>query len=176
MFLFIVATGYAQAQVYRSVDKDGNVIFTDQATEGAVKVEIKELETIKSLETTSPAPSQAQDQTQEKIYDSLEITNPQNDLAIRENAGNLTVTVAVTPELRSGDNLMLYLDGTKYASGQSTSFQLQNIDRGTHQLRVAISDRDGQEQISSTPVSFHMLRYSVANPSTAKPTPKPSRK
>jgi len=55
IFLCIFMMGSTQAQVYRTVDKDGNVIFTDQATEGAVEVEIKELETIKSLESTSPA-------------------------------------------------------------------------------------------------------------------------
>jgi len=169
IFLCIFMMGSTQAQVYRTVDKDGNVIFTDQATEGAVEVEIKELETIKSLESTSPASSPAANQVQAKQYASLEITSPQNELAIRDNAGNITVTVAATPRLRSGHKLALYLDGAEHASGQTTSFQLQNLDRGTHQLRVAVVDAEGQEQISSATVTIHLLRFSGMNPSIAKP-------
>jgi len=172
IILCLFMTGFTMAQVYRTVDKDGNVIFTDQATEGAEEVEIKELETIESLESASPAPNPVAVQKQAPQYSSLEITSPQNDLAIRDNTGNVTVSVVITPRLRSGHKLVLYLDGAEQSTGSATSFQLQNIDRGTHQLKVAVVDAAGQEQISSAAITFHLLRFATTNPGVAKPPAK----
>ena len=172
ILICVLMSGYASAQVYRSVDKDGNVIFSDQATKGAKEVEIKELEIVKSLDPASVPASQPAKQELDKLYTGLEITSPQNDLAIRDNEGNVTVTVALTPNLRAGHNLVLYLDGKKQSSGKTSTLRMQQIDRGTHQLRVAVVDAEDREQIGSATVTFHLLRFSAANPSIAKPPKK----
>jgi len=166
-------TGLVQAQVYKSVGKDGSVIFSDQPTDGAVEVQVKELETVKSLETP-PLPDAPKIQAQQqKIYADLKITSPENELAIRDNAGNLDVSVTIKPDLRSEHKLVLYLDGNTYSTGNSPVFKLQNVDRGTHQLRVAVVDADGHQLIDSKSVSFHMLRFSAIKP---KPSPPPTNK
>jgi len=163
LLLFAVfMAGVTQAQVYRSVDKNGNVIYSDQQTKGSVKVEVKEIETVKSLDTSNlPPPMQSKQQTDESYYTNLEITSPRDDESIRENSGNLTVTTSIAPQLQAAHQLVLYMDGKDLVTSRDSSFQLQNIDRGTHQLRVVIVDIDGREQISSKPVTFHLLRFSV---------------
>ena len=170
ILIAVFASGLLQAQVYRSVDKDGNVIFSDQQTKGAVEVEVKELETVKSLGVPeSNASGASKKQPPQLVYKNIAINNPQDDQAVRENSGNLNVTVLVEPKLRGMHKLVLYLDGEEYAAGSSTTFQLENLDRGTHQLRAAVVDADGRQQISSKSVKFHMLRQSVLQP---KPKPK----
>lgn len=168
LFLCVVISSLAQADVYRSVGKDGSVIFTDQPSEGAVKVEVKKLETVKSLDTPPPPASTPGPQAQPALYTAVNITSPADDQAIRENAGNLNVSVSVTPRLRSNHKLVLYLDGKKYSTGTANIFNLGNIDRGTHQLRVAVVDATGHQLIDSKSVTFHMLRHSVLMP---KPKP-----
>ena len=172
VLICLVLAGQLQAQVYRSVDKDGNVTFSDQPSKDAVQVQVKELETVKSLADV-PAPDQPRTpaQPQPQGYTDIKISSPENDLAIRDNAGDLNVTVSLTPALKSGDKLVLYLDGKEQSSGQSPVFNLKNIDRGTHELRVAVLDADGHQLIDSKSVSFHMLRYSVIE---AKRKPKPN--
>lgn len=172
LFFAVFMAGVTQAQVYRSVDKNGNVIYSDQQTEGSVKVEVKELETVKSLDTSNlPPPIQGKQRKAESYYTDLEITSPRDDEAIRENAGNITVTTSVAPQLQAAHKLVLYMDGKDLVSSRDPLFQLQNIDRGTHQLRVTIVDIDGREQISSKTVTFHLLRFSINNPNTPSPPP-----
>ena len=148
------------AEVYRSVDKDGNVVFTDQPSEGAEVIEIDELQTIKppaagKFEYTPP-PAKPRPK-----YSELSITSPAHDLAIRDNGGNVTVTIASTPNLRIGDVLYLYLDGKEIELGNATSKSFTSLDRGTHQLRAVIKSSDGRILLSSKSVTFHLLRQSV---------------
>lgn len=174
ILLCVVISGFAQAQVYRSVGKDGSVIFSDQPSDGAVKVEVKKLETVKSLDTpTPPTSSNSSPQTPPALYTAITITSPADDQAIRENTGNLNVTVSVTPGLKSNHKLVLYLDGATYSTGTANSFNLVNIDRGTHQLRVAVVDASGRQLIDSKSVTFHILRHSALQP---KPKPAQSPK
>ena len=171
LFLFcVLIAGLVQAQVYRSVGKDGSVVFSDEPSEGAVKVEVKKLETVKSLETPPPpTSSRSGPQAQQNLYTGLNITSPADDQAIRDNAGNLNVSVSVTPGLNPRHKLVLYLDGTEYSTGTANTFRLDNIDRGTHQLRVAVVDADGRQLIDSKSVTFHLLRHSLLQPKPAKP-------
>ena len=149
--------------VYRSVDKDGNMVFSDTPVEGAEEIEIKEVQTIPALPVSSgevlstPAP-------EEKPYTSLKIASPGNDEAIRDNAGNLNVIIEINPQLQSMHKLTLYLDGGEYGSSSSTTFNLINLDRGTHQLRVVVQDPAGKILTSTPSITFHMLRASVSRP------------
>lgn len=160
IILCFMVSGLVQAQVYRSIGKDGSVVYSDQPSEGAVEVQVKELETVKSLETP-PLPDKPKAQEKKDIYSALKITSPENDMAVRDNAGDLDVSVSVKPALNSNHRLVLYLDGQEYSRGDSTTIKLENIDRGTHQLRVAVVDADGRQLIDSRSVTFHLLRYSV---------------
>ena len=144
----------SSAEVYRSVDADGNVVFSDEPTPNAEKVIIPEVQTV-------PPPNAGNfryksPQGKPRSY-TLAITSPADDAAIRDNAGNISVSVSVEPRLFSGDKLVIYMDGKEVGTG--TSVSLQNVDRGTHQLRAVIKDRNDRIRKSSKSVSFHMLRH-----------------
>src|SRR3989304_10029508 len=149
--------------VYRSGDKDGNMVVSVAPVEGAEEIEIKEVQTIPALPVSSgealstPAP-------EEKPYTSLKIASPGNDEAIRDNTGNLNVIIEINPQLQSMHKLTLYLDGGEYASSSSTTFNLMNLDRGTHQLRVVVQDPVGKILTSTPSITFHILRAIVNQP------------
>ena len=148
------------AEVYRSVDEDGNVVFTDQPSEGAEVIEIDKLQTIKPppVRDSDYAPRQ---EKPKPAYTEIRITSPENDLAIRENSGNVSVSISTTPGLRPGDAVFLYLDGKEFNLGNSTGKSFTGLDRGTHQLRAVIKSSDGRILLSSKSVTFHLLRQSV---------------
>lgn len=149
----------ASAEVYRSVDKDGNVVFSDEPSPDAELIELDELQTIQpppvgNFEYTPPKKVKPR-------YSELSITSPADDLAIRNNAGNVTVNVSSSPRVNGGDVLVLYVDGKEIELGSSTTHSFTAMDRGTHQLRAVIKNSEGRILISSKSVNFHLLRQAV---------------
>ncbi len=165
MLCFLLLTA-ASAEVYRSVDEDGNVVFTDQPSPDAELIEVDELQTI-----SPPPPRRAfkyeKKREKAKKYTQISITSPQNDMAIRNNSGSVTVSVSTTPVLAHDHSLVLYLDGKESVLGAATSKMFTNIDRGTHQIRAVVKDGEGRILISSKSVTFHLLRQSVIKPGKA---------
>ena len=88
------------------------------------------------------------------------ITSPEHDLAIRNNSGNVTVTVATQPGLVGNDELVLILDGKEIVLGKATAKAFNAMNRGSHQLRAIIRDGSGRILQSSQSVTFHLLRHS----------------
>ncbi len=159
IFCLLVALS-ATAEVYRSVDENGNVVFTDKPSPDAELIEVDELQTIQppsvgDFEYTPPPVKP------KSKYTEVSITSPQNDAAIRNNGGNVTVNIATKPGLQANDHLVLYLDGKEIMLGKATAKAFSGLDRGSHQLRAAVKDADGRIQLSSSSVTFHLLRQSV---------------
>jgi hypothetical protein len=158
------------ADVYRSVDKNGNVVFSDKPSEGAKKIEIPDAQTLKapsaSLSKGKPPPEQPGPR-----YSQVAITQPGNDQALRQNNGDITIHIAVSPSLKSGDVISLDMDGKEVASGTTTTIALKNVDRGTHTLQARVMSEGGQTWVSSDPVTFHLLRYSSIKPQHTPNTP-----
>ncbi|MFT5133519.1 MAG: hypothetical protein ACI9SC_001991 [Gammaproteobacteria bacterium] len=148
------------AEIYRSVDEEGNVVFTDQPSDDAELIDVRELQTIKPPPVGAfkytPPPSEPKPK-----YTTLSITSPLHDATIRDNAGNVTVNISASPSVGGEDKLVLYLDGNEILLGKSTAKAFTGLDRGSHQLRAVIKDPNERIQISSPSVTFHLLRASA---------------
>ncbi len=170
--------GQVAAEVYRSVDEDGNITYSDKPTEGAEKIKKQDVQTIDTPNIPQFKYTPPRDQTAEKpaIYNSIAITSPENDTSVRENAGNLTVNVSLKPNLKTayGHSLSLTMDGKEVGSGRSRTFSLTNVDRGTHTLVARVKGSNGQVIIQSEPVTFTLQRVSIrAVPFPGGPPPPP---
>lgn len=176
--LFTIQT--VLAEVYKSVDENGNVIFTDKPSENAEKIHVKEVQTIKTEKPRLEEPALEEEGLEEEAdeeegprYTSVAITSPENDAAVRANDGNITISAVVEPTLKTdtGDHLALYMDNKLVSAGPGTQFNLSNVDRGTHSFSVAVVDKDGKELLRSAAISFTVQRHSVNQP---KPAPRPA--
>lgn len=147
--------------VYKQVDPEGNVTYTDKppsADAKAIKVpKGTEYQAPKLPEFTPSAPKQTSRNFQ---YDSFELTSPKNDETFWDNTGNVTATVSFEPFLQSGHSIEFLLDGVSVAKGTATSHQFVNIDRGTHQITARIVN-DKDEEIESASVTFHLKRHHI---------------
>lgn len=166
----------AAAAIYKWVDADGTVHFSDTPRDGAEEVHVAPPQTYEpgDLPAFTPRPEPP---TPVPAYTRFELTSPADDSTIRDNTGAITVTFAVEPELKAeqGHRLVVLLDGQGHDPVQATSVTLENVDRGTHSLQGQIIDADGNAVISSQSIQVHLHRQSLQMP-LRKPSPPPPAK
>ena len=158
-FSLLLFVGGAGAAVYKWVDEDGNTIYSDTPHPDGEEIHQPPVQTYKAhkIPPKVPAPEVAKPVK----YEAVEILTPLADESIRENTGEIMVTIGIKPGLQTrwGHRVALYIDGSRFgAPGTTTSFKLQNVDRGSHNLRAAIVNRDNQELFSSDSSTFHLQR------------------
>lgn len=158
----LVAAVATATEVYKWVDEDGNVIYSDRPREGAQRLEAVEVQTVEPP-PLPPARREPPPVPQARPYETVAVTSPENDATFWDTAGNVSVSVQVSPPLQGhfGHRLVVYLDGEPIAEpGMRTSFELTNVDRGSHTLRAVVIDREGKEVAASPSSTFHLHRAS----------------
>ena len=172
-FLFICLALFAaavSADVYRSVNEAGEVVFSDVPSKGSERVNLPPLSTIKppkpaaSSVSTGSKPGAA-----EPIYRSFQVATPENDATIWDNQGDIKLGVLLEPSLQiaQGHKIQYFLDGAAYGlAEQSLTNQYRNLDRGTHTLSASVVDGKGKAVISTNPVTVHLHKASSLHPNS----------
>lgn len=158
LFAFIPFTIAAET-VYKSVDEQGNVIFSDQPSANAEKLEVEAAPTI-DFEQLSLPPRAKETVENSATYQQVLILEPGNEQTIHDNPGNLTVLIASEPTLKQEHQIMLEMDGKRVSTGTGNTVKIENIDRGQHTLTARIVDANGNVLLSSRPTTFFMRRVS----------------
>ncbi|WP_280541148.1 DUF4124 domain-containing protein [Chromohalobacter sp. 11-W] len=183
--LVAVVMGVSSAQatpVYRSVDAQGNVTFSDRPV--GEKVDVGTVNTVpgQPRETRNrQAPRDAATEAEADAaasftaYERLAIAAPGNETTLPTGAaGDTQVRVAITPELRETDKLRIVLDGEASAPARhATTFSVSGLVRGEHTLRVEVIDAEGRVRQRSAPITLYVQRASVylpANPNNPRNT------
>lgn len=182
--LLIAGPSLAAERIYKQIDENGNVVFTDvppRPGEAAETVEVEvtapnSFETPQAQRFDSGAwivdPADGEEPVEGFSYVSSRITSPADDESLRENAGNVTVAAEIIPSLRAGHQLRLVIDAATQQLTRTPHFQLTNVDRGTHIARVDVVDAAGNVLFNGQSSTFHLQR--VSNPTVvvpAKPAP-----
>jgi len=169
----------AQAAVYRSVDENGNVIFTDRPLPGVPAQEIPQTSPRPAAKPVPPAakgtgpkavpaPPAAKAEPLVPIkYTDVTIRAPTNDETVGHNDGRVSVDFSVVPPLRVdvGHKVMALVDGIPLGNPSGASpLVLENLDRGSHTLVLAVIDAKGAIIGSSKAITFHVQRISVLRP------------
>jgi hypothetical protein len=163
--LCLVAAAPAMSQVYKWVDKDGVTHYSDRPREGAEIVELGDStrptgariyrSTAASSEPPPPPPVEEPVQ-----YDRLVISSPAAEQTLWNIEGVLSVSLALSPGLQNGHQVRVYFDGApRMVSG--TSFQLEEVWRGVHNLQAEVIDETGKLLIRSPAVRFYVQQTSV---------------
>lgn len=167
--LFFCFSVSANTEVYQYIDEQGNVVFTDKPVEGGHKREVKDPAVIKFKERPVPAvlkeseTGRKQEKESPQQYTRLAIVKPEQDSSFQENTGTVAVSLAIQPELqlKFGHYVQVSLDGnwlpTKYASNSLT---INNVNRGSHAIKVAVMDPSGMRLITSNTITFHLRQFS----------------
>ncbi|NND54667.1 MAG: DUF4124 domain-containing protein [Gammaproteobacteria bacterium] len=163
--LLLLCAGAVSAQVYKWVDEDGVVHYSDQPHPGAERVDIKQNTFRAPSAGTQPARGDAAEQSQPDrpfAYESLTFSSPTAEQTLWNIGGTLNVTLSLSPGLRNGDRVTLYVDGASQPiAGLST--QLEEVWRGAHNLQAEVVDANGTLMIRSDPIRFYVQQTSVQN-------------
>ena len=163
----LAATGVAAQEAYRWVDADGVVHYSDTPVEGAERILLPAPNVAVTRQPASQAPAATGDAQQDEEaadepfrYESIEVISPGAEETLWNIEGVLNVSVAVEPGLQRGHRVRAYFDGERQdVSG--TSFQLQEVWRGVHNIQVEVVDEAGQLMIRSQPNRFYVQQNTV---------------
>jgi hypothetical protein len=149
------------AGIYKWVDEQGNVHYSDKEQKGAEEVELPAAVTYTPVQAGSSSVGKTPSD-KEQGYTEMSIVQPEMNETIRNNTGDVQVSMILKPGLAPGDSITLYLDGKEVKKGSvQTSLALKNLDRGSHTLRASVFNKNGSVVISSRSIIFHLQREAI---------------
>lgn len=145
-----LATPLAAQTVYRVVDEQGRVTFTDNPEQGGEALELAPLERVSTSSSAAPARARRNAPGQPFMpYDRFEIAYPAPETRVDSTT---QVEVAVRPALRDDHQMRLRLNGEiSQTALHSDAFWLANLPAGVHQLQAELLDAQGRVR-HQTPV------------------------
>ncbi len=171
VLLLLPLTVMAEGDIYKVVDKDGNVTFTDQRPSAdAQPVELPPLSVISTdLPDTPAVATQSADSdepkpptTQElrRQFSDFRIIQPENEETFWGTENQVVVTwgssQAIPPEM----NVTLYVDGQGREVSGEGSVTL-TLDRGEHQVYAELRDERKRRVVTTSTVTFFVKQHSV---------------
>ncbi len=156
----------ALGEVYRQVDEDGNVTFTDEPDDDAERIQVKPVTTV-----TMPKPETVDRQLEEDdeeigdqdAYDSVTFQSPEDEEAFNSGSGDVEFRVTSEPGLRADHRFEITLDGQPVGQTTSGTVMVNNVFRGTHKAGVNIINSEGERVYTGESISFTVHRPSVLN-------------
>ena len=160
----------AQAQVYKVVDKDGNMTYTDQAPQdGSGPMNLPEISVIKTV-PTAPAATVTADEAEviipptprqlRKIYRDFSITRPAQQETFWGTENKVVVSWTSKLQLQPQMSVRLFVDGVARATTQS-SFAVLALERGEHKVHAELLDERGRRLIDTELITFFVKQNSV---------------
>jgi len=157
----------AVASIYSWVDQNGERHYSDTPEEGATPIDLPPINTFSSPTPSAGVSLSAEDDAAEAAtYNEFEISSPTQEQVLWNTGGVVPVTLALSPGLKNGHRMQLFLDGAEVTSypGRSLSYQMTEVARGTHSLRAIIVDPAGKQMKASQAATFTVQQNSVLNP------------
>ncbi|WP_196221386.1 DUF4124 domain-containing protein [Sansalvadorimonas verongulae] len=157
----LITVPAVQAQVYRTVDANGNVIYTDKKPKDSKPSEKVEIGPILTLPATPVRPRPPRTSAKEQraaAYKSVVITAPEDQKSF-PNPASISVAAKVTPALQSGHRFRLLVNGEVEQDSKSPRFQIKRPNRGAHSLQVQVIDGRGKALISSKTSTIYVHRH-----------------
>ena len=126
---------------------------------------------------TSPTTTARPPEASTAQYQVLEIFQPAENETFFGADAAVIVRIRSEPELVSGDQMRLFLDGN-LVEGEPTAleYSLSGLERGAHSLRAQIVDAQGKAKMLSEPRMIHMRQNTVERTARggAEPAPRPA--
>lgn len=169
--MIAASTLLAGTTLYRWVDEQGRVHYSDQPQPNADEIEVVDPMSFDpgtreqaSPPVQEPKPELSADKAP-ATYNFVGITAPTPDQVLWNIGGVLSVNVAVQPSLVFGHRIVVKYDDEEIDDWPSNSkkHEIRNVFRGTHTVSVSVTDRSGEEVATGTPVTFYVKQTSVLN-------------
>ncbi|WP_447554987.1 DUF4124 domain-containing protein [Vreelandella sp. EE22] len=147
---------HAQAQtVYRVLDGQGNVTYTDNPERGGEAITLMPLPSVQSA-PPSATPARTRPGQPFMPYDRFAIESPLPEALIEK--AMTPVEVRVQPPLRDDHQIQLLVNGEISQSAlHSEAFWLTGLPEGRHRLEAELLDSQGRVQHRTQAVSINVI-------------------
>lgn len=162
----VLTASAVMAQAYRWVDQDGITHYSDRPQEGAVQIQLPKNSRPTRRFASTPAPAAPLDNIAAEAaaapfsYDSIEISAPAAEETLWNLGGVLNVSLNVQPALQPGHRVRVYFDGNEQMVSGS-SFQIQEVYRGVHNLQAEVLDETGKLMGRSVTNRFYVQQNTI---------------
>ncbi len=176
IFLLSVSAAWA-ADIWKVVDEDGNVTYTDQPPKDGTKpMDLPELSVIETdiqdvqtpvdeEEVKAPTTSELR-----KLYRDFQITRPLQEETFWGTANTVVVTwgsrTPFTPDL----NVRLFINGKARVAPATGGVSL-TLDRGEHKVFAELRDASNRRILKTDTVTFY-IKQNSANFNRSRPRPR----
>ena len=171
--LFAMSAGVAQAQVYKVVDENGNITYTDQVPpDGRAPMELPELSVIK---TDLPKPESAETDTStdaseeevpltrreiRRMYRDFNITRPAQEETFWGTSNSVVISWDSSATIEPEMSVRVFVDGIQQTESNDTAIAL-TLDRGEHKVYAELLDSRGRNIATTPTVTFFVMQASA---------------
>jgi hypothetical protein len=171
IMLLLPSLGAADS-LYKWVDAQGNIHYSDKPQPGAKKIALPKVATFTPPQVANPATPSGDSRNRDRAaqaaagntspeaaaggYTAIKISSPADQETLW-NTDSVTVTVAIEPNLQPGDSVTITLDGNKQiVAGSSATFG--GLDRGQHTITASVGG------VNASPITFFLQKTSIQKP------------
>jgi Domain of unknown function (DUF4124) len=164
------------ATVYRWVDENGVVHYSDQPHPNAEKLQVHAAQTYKPSALDAPSAgggaSSSTSSSSSSPYRGCAVVQPPAGQSYA-NVDSLTVVVQTDPQLHPGDKVYVMVDGQAVNGGAPSGpqFVLSPVERGSHTVQAQVKDAGGAIMCQTPTVTFEVHQNSILNPNNPRVTP-----
>ncbi|AGA92337.1 Penicillin-Binding Protein C-terminus Family [Thioflavicoccus mobilis 8321] len=158
----LISSPLLAADIYRWVDEEGHVTYSDRAAPGAEPVAASApADAGSSPQASNEGPSSTASSLRSDAgpYQRFEIATPEDGAIVSAGDGQIDVGLLLIPGLMPEQRLRVLVDGMPVRGDEpSTQMRLDGLGLGTHQIRAEVLDAVGAVVARTATVSFHFRR------------------
>lgn len=165
-FSLVITASDLTAQVYKTVDKDGNVTYTDKPpADGSRPMELPPISVIEAPEFDAAPNSATSDplveveeevplRTLRRDYEGFAITSPLQEESLWGPDGPISVAWNSPAALAEGMQVTIYLNGKKQATTTQQVIVVSGLPRGEHIVTAELRDSKNRVIATAAPLTF----------------------
>ena len=161
LILGLTLNSLATAEIYKTVDKNGRVTYTD-VPPANTEAKPLELKTINSLPTPAvipnTTPTNAGTNNQAPPEYNVQILAPENGTTLMADERSVSVSISLNQNLNNGDLFAYKLDGDILTTTQDMTYTITEPPRGEHSVTVDVVDPNGKSLAQSNAITLLVMR------------------
>jgi len=159
LFACLTVTSMVAADpLYKWVDNQGNVHYSDKPQPGAQKIMMPKAQTFTAPQAATPQEGTGtpSNQSAAQSYTQITIASPA-DQDVFWNTTSVVVSVSLVPGLMAGDSVTITVDG-KSQTVSTTSATFDGLERGEHTVTASVTSSSSGVVLNAKPVTFYIQR------------------
>ena len=163
LILALIGSCSVNAALYKGVDSEGNVVYSDTPFEDAEKFAPPPISVMETPESKAEKKAAEEKKPAEFKYISFDIISPTNNQTIR-NDPDVKVSLKLKPGLNTEEehNIWMLVDGKAVIKNtQSQSLQIGRLNRGAHKLQAQIRNKEGKIMVRTRTTVIYIHQTSA---------------